>query len=107
VTGKLLHRIPALTVGKRIRVTASWDGCADDVSGPAPGSVAVDFDVFLYHVDSQSYVWGSQSIFDNNEGFDFTVQEAGEYHVWLAWELGSKSCEGTSSERLGVALWRL
>jgi len=58
--------------------------------------VSVDFDLFLYN-PALGYVWGSQSLDDNNEGFDYTVQagEGGTYQVWLTWPRDQQSCEGT------------
>lgn len=55
---------------------------------------------------TSDYVWGSQSAYDNNEGFDYTVQsgEGGDYELILTWPQGATSCEGTQSEALGVAI---
>ncbi|MEM1030996.1 MAG: S8 family serine peptidase [Myxococcota bacterium] len=104
-----------VAAGLRIRASFSWSGCAakpepGSPSTPsAPGAIAVDFDLLLRRVRSDGtgeYVWGSQSIFDNNEGFDYTVPagEEGTYEVWVTWPEGSTSCEGTSTEPTGFSL---
>lgn len=86
----------SLSPGDRLRYTWSWDACALDDEGDAPVAVSVDFDLFLYN-PALGYVWGSQSLDDNNEGFDYTVQpgEGGTYQVWLMWPREQQSCEGT------------
>jgi hypothetical protein len=93
-----------LEAGSRIRATLSWSGCADEPTGEAPGQVAVDFDLFLYRQNTQHYVWGSQSVYDNNEGFDYTVGagQAGVYEVLVSWPADDRSCEETVYEPAGI-----
>ncbi len=84
----------------RVRATLVWDACAAQDTGDAPLSVSVDFDLFLYRKDGGgSYVWASQSLDDNTEGFDYTVPEGegGEYSLIMMWPLNSENCEGGSN----------
>ena len=87
-----------LVAGSRVRFTFSWDSCPLDDTGEGPAGVSVDFDLFLRRVDD-GYVWGSQSLDDNNEGFDYTVPQnaGGKYEVWVMWPEGELSCEGTET----------
>lgn len=89
-----------LTPGDRLRATFSWDGCAVGALGVAPTGPAVDFDLFLYSASGSEYVWASQSLDDNNEGFDYTVQagEGGTYDVYVAWDKSTPGCDGTQFE---------
>ena len=92
--------------GSRLRVTWSWDGCALSDTGFAPAGVSVDFDLFLYS-PTLGYVWGSQSLDDNNEGFDYTIPagEGGRYQIILAWPDGSTGCETGSTTEPGAYAW--
>ena len=87
-------------------MTWSWDGCALSDTGFAPAGVSVDFDLFLYS-PTLGYVWGSQSLDDNNEGFDYTIPagEGGRYQVILAWPDGSTGCETGSTTEPGAYAW--
>jgi hypothetical protein len=93
-----------LTTNQRVRATISWNGCSDDASGVAPGTVGVDYDLFLYNATTETYVWGSQSLHDVNEGFDFTIQTEGTYELWISWLDGDRSCEDTEIEPLALTL---
>ena len=70
----------------------------------------MDFDLFLLrhndHPQNDEYVWASQSVYDNNEGFDYTVGagQGGKYEIILSWPEGSDSCEGTQYEPVGIAI---
>ena len=66
--------------------------------------MATDFDLFLYNETSQKYVYASQSIRDNSEGFDILFQENGSYDIYAAWPKGNQGC-GSSQEALGCAYW--
>jgi hypothetical protein len=96
------------------RVRASWtsDGCAlaEIMGAELPAPPAVDFDLFLFNTTSQTYVWASQSLDDNNEGIDYTIQsgEAGAYQLILAWPEGSESCEASDGGfEPGAYAWNL
>ena len=92
-----------LNAGDRVRATLVWDACAVEDTGDAPLSVSVDLDLFLYRKPSGgsggSYVWASQSLDDNNEGFDYTIPagEGGEYSLIRMWPHGATNCEGGSN----------
>lgn len=109
IVGEKLAEL-SVAAGQRIRASFSWSACAAEPSAGAPGDIAVDFDLLLRRVladgSGAQYVWASQSIFDNNEGFDYTVaaDEDGIYEVWVVWPEGSISCEGTLDEPGGFAL---
>ena len=100
---------PSLDAGARIRFTLSWDSCATDPSGDAPASLPVDFDLFLVNVTTDEIVYGSQSIDDNNEGFDVILTEdSSDYEVWMNWpETSTSGCEGAGLEPIGwtVRYW--
>lgn len=53
-----------------------------------------DFDLYLYNQSAGRYVFGSQSLDDNNEGFDVVVPEDGDYLVFLAWSTEPSKCFG-------------
>ncbi|MEZ4223014.1 MAG: S8/S53 family peptidase [Polyangiaceae bacterium] len=100
-----LVQIP-LPDGARVRATWSWDGCVPGVTGSAPGAVAIDFDLFLFNNSTNEYYWASQSLDDNNEGFDYTLQggEGGDISIILAWPDGAQSCEGNTVDA-GALSW--
>jgi hypothetical protein len=60
-----------------------------------PSSVATDFDLFLLNRTTNSYVYASQSIDDNSEGFDVILPSDGDYEVLLEWPSGNAGCGGT------------
>lgn len=95
-----------LVEGRRVRATISWNSCAANPQGTAPGRVAVDYDLFLYWRDTETYVWASQSYDDNNEGFDYTVPigEGGDYEIFVSWPARATSCEGGNYEPYGFSL---
>ncbi len=87
----------ALEEGDRVRATMVWDACAIDDYGDAPLSVSVDFDLFLYrNGENPEYVWASQSLDDNTEGFDYTIPSGGDddYSLIVMWPEGAENCEG-------------
>jgi hypothetical protein len=96
-----------LDEGARIRATLAWDGCALSNDGEAPSAVAVDLDLFLFS-ETYGYVWASQSLDDNNEGFDYTIPagEGDTYSLMMAWPDGSATCEEAETEP-AVYAWRI
>ncbi|MBK7578656.1 MAG: hypothetical protein IPI67_00485 [Myxococcales bacterium] len=56
-------------------------------------SVYTDFDLYLYNVTTGQYVYGSQTLDDNNEGFDITFPSSGHYQIWLSWPTGLTGCD--------------
>ena len=105
---KLLRNLGTLAAGTKIRATYSWDACGPN-QGSAPGAVGTDFDLFLYKAKpgSEDYVWASQSLDDNNEGFQYTVQagEEGPFQIILMWDDDS-GCDGSQFEPYTLA-WGL
>lgn len=111
-SGRVYHVIkylPAVSVDYRIRATISWDACpAVNVYWTA---AARDIDLFLLKVDSVmgnsyegTWVTGSQSVSDNNEGFDFKVTSADDYLIVAGWAAGDNvGCEGSDTEPFGWA----
>ena len=86
-----------LPEGTRLRATLTWNSCLV-TSGVAPGEIGVDFDLFLWHdgpTNPRPY-YGSQTIDDNNEGFDVTLQkgDGGDLSVWVAFPDTATGCAG-------------
>ena len=85
-----------LAAGARVRATISWDTCASKGTALSGlGTVATiknDFDLYLYDKTNARYVFGSQSVDDNNEGFDVVVPSAGDYQVMVAWDQELRKC---------------
>ena len=70
-----------LPEGGRIRFVVSWDSCSS--SGPmVPSASPVDLDLFLFNASTVTWIYGSQSPADVNEGFDVIIPEDGDYQVW-------------------------
>jgi hypothetical protein len=95
-----------LVVGNRIRVSLTWDSCPAAMTGTAPAPLAVDFDLFLRNSTTGKWVYGSQSINDNNEGFDVTIPSAwgaGGYQVYVAWPSGAVGCYSSPTETFAWA----
>jgi hypothetical protein len=93
--------------GERLRVVVSWDACPPSVWGnAAPSPVATDYDLLLHH-ETEGWLFTSQSLDDNNEGFDFYfgTADAGLVTVYLSWEDGASasSCNG-QFERVAWAI---
>lgn len=102
---------PSISAGSRIRATISWDACPGEI--PALVAVpAVDVDLFLLSVDSVvgshyegTWVIGSQSVKDNNEGFDYEIPSQGAYAVVAGWPMNDNTgCDGAATESFGYAL---
>jgi subtilisin family serine protease len=91
---RVLKELEDLGTYERIRATLTWDACPFSDAGEAPANVPVDFDLFLHSPTHQRYVWASQSMDDNNEGLDYTVQPGEEGDFWLivTWPEYSQSC---------------
>ena len=71
-----------LNAGDRVRATITWFSCATAIDGTSIADVDIDIDLFLLKVSgTPTYIYGSQSIDDNNEGFDLLVPEEGTYKV--------------------------
>jgi hypothetical protein len=88
----------SMLAGARLRATISWDACTRkskvlDGTGTV-AEVRSDFDLYLYNKSAGRYVFGSQSLDDNNEGFDVVVPEDGDYVVFLAWNHEPSKCFG-------------
>ena len=65
-----------------------------------------DLELFLFNATTKTYVYGSQSIHDNNEGFDVTISASdggGSYIVMLAWPDGARDCSSATTMRYGWA----
>jgi hypothetical protein len=105
----VLQEWGGLPAGTRIRATWSWYGCGAEEPAEAPVSIATDFDLFLFNATYQKYIWASQSIDDNNEGFDFTLQDGqdGDIQLIVAWPNEEpQTCEGAELEP-GAWAWRI
>jgi hypothetical protein len=88
-----------LSVGERFRVTFAWDACPVASMGAGPDKVATDIDIFLYNATTSSYLYGSQSVDDNTEGFDVTIPsgQGGVYTLYYGLVPGT-GCNGVTSE---------
>jgi hypothetical protein len=98
---------PILNVGDRLRATISWEVCATDPQSGSTAATGIDFDLLLYNTANSTYVYGSQSIHDNNEGFDVTISAsdgAGSYQLFIAWPDGATDCAGATSTEVGYAV---
>ena len=100
-----------LKSGDRIRVTASWEACTvtDELGGLAlvPEWSATDFNLFLCNDAAKKCEVSSQSFFDNNEGFDFTVSGVAkptEFTVYWAAPQGATACDGGPPEKVAYAI---
>jgi subtilisin family serine protease len=91
-----LLSFPGLRSGNRLRALIAWNSCPatmhKEPSGPS--AVATDFDLFLRNKSTGSYEYASQSVDDNGEGFDVTIDEPGDYEVILAWPKDNPGCGG-------------
>lgn len=108
--GLALYTWSSLNAGQRVRASISWDACPAAQSGIAPAKSKWDFDLFLYNQSTNTYVWGSQSLDDNNEGFDFLLNSSGTYVLILAWrtKVGEGYCGSETSEPVAwAARWWL
>jgi hypothetical protein len=95
----------------RFRAAITWDKCTP-TSGPGIGpyqlmNVREDIDLLLCPWNGSAYgtcVAQSRSVFDNKEGFDVTVQNAGTYKlVAIVDEDASLGCNGSYGVLLGYA----
>jgi hypothetical protein len=114
-TGEPVFESEYLNVGDRIRFTLVWDSCPADMGGFGPSSVATDYDIFLWNADTHEYLYASQSVSDNTEGFDVTIPSgasasgrswAGKYVVYRAWPKGSGGCGDAGAEPFSWAATR-
>jgi hypothetical protein len=95
-----------LAVGDRVRFTISWDACATDEEASTTAPVDIDLDLFLLAGNSGNYIYGSQSVDDNNEGFDVRISEedgAGRYRVVYSRPAAVDESCGSSTLALGWA----
>lgn len=88
-----------LNAGERLRVTFSWDACPVGMTGTAPDTVSSDIDIFLYSEDNAAYLYTSQSIADDNEGFDVTIPDSwgGRFTLYYG-VIPTPGCNGATSE---------
>lgn len=103
--------------GKRdsvVRWSLSWDGCISTPEAVGAASPAVDYDLFLYNRTTNTYIYGSQSIDDVNEGFDVIIQSSDlsspkatdVFEIWVSWPSGSTACGGGTMDEIAWA-WAL
>ena len=98
------YNLLGLQAGNRVRATISWAACSSAQKGTATQTPSMtDLDLFLYNTDARLYVWASQSVHDNNEGFDFKVATSGNYKLILTAPAGVKACDGSALEAYGFA----
>ncbi len=89
-----------LKVGTRVRESIAWHACALQNTGVAPAAVAVDYDLFLYNKTTGKFVAASQSLDDNNEGYDHVISGSdgdGDYETWVVAVPGTP-CGGAATE---------
>jgi hypothetical protein len=88
-----------LVENDRARFSLSWDSCPLDI----PPVVGVDFDLFLFNKTTSEFVYGSQSLDDNNEGFHVRIDKDGVHEVWVGWPANDPdNCSGTEDYEFAV-----
>ncbi len=90
--------VGSVTAGQRIRFALTWDSCPTAATSTVPPSIATDFDLFLFDTESTLWVYGSQSVSDNSEGFDVKAPSTSKYAIYLRWPKGAKGCNNTGNE---------
>ncbi|MBX3209164.1 MAG: hypothetical protein KF764_29290 [Labilithrix sp.] len=94
--------------GDRIRATIAWDNCPTGKIAPAP--VATDLDLFLYLKEGPSsgrYIFSSQSVTDNVEGFDVIIPEGGHYEIYWTYPQGTRGCAALGSDGFEPFSWAI
>ncbi len=96
-------RIGLDTKGDGLRVSLSWSTCS---TGQTTSTGPTDFDIFLFNRNRGSYLFSSQSVFDNNEGFQVSIPDGwdGNYDVYLSWPKASTGCNAAGIEAVS-AMW--
>jgi hypothetical protein len=99
-----------LAAGDRVRATLSWEACSAMQEGTDPTEVTTDFDLFLCVDPGIGCVATSASFFDNNEGFDVTIEAAGHYQHWWTAAVPTEhtsalpdTCNGDTKETFSFA----
>lgn len=94
----------------RIRASIAWNACppSSPVSSSDVAEALPDFDLFLYNEDEGYYVYTSQSLDDNNEGFDVVIEEEGRHSLYLGWPKDGNTglgCDGSTEALAYVYGW--
>jgi hypothetical protein len=93
----------AFNKNDRIRAVIAWNNCATNGVDSPPLPVVPDFDLFIWS-PTQGYVYSSQSVWDNTEGFDIDIAVADTYNLLVAWPAGATGCSGGTTEPLAWAI---
>jgi hypothetical protein len=86
-----------LNPGQTIRATLSWDVCV--LNHTSAGEILMDFDLYLFNQTTHLFAptW-SATFDDNNEGFQVTITDPGDYALLVAIPPSGNFCPGYRTE---------